>query len=112
MTAKERYLEWRQSRKALSPVIASLAMIAADEETVRLRKKGVEWTQSQIDDIRELKRDTYLEVYIAIMLSSPQLEARFDREWAEISDRPNEWWWARREWSIALWRAQMGVPRG
>lgn len=108
MTAKEAYIEERSFKRPVMPVVASLAIAAADSQARHSRR---EFTVQNKTDMDELRRDVEFEVYIAVMLSTPHLERDFEAAFRSIANNPIEWWWSRREWSIGLWRAQLGVPR-
>lgn len=111
MTLKEAYIERRSFKRPVLPIVASMAIIQADALAWRLRNKGKVFKKSNKADMDELRRDVEFEVYIAVMSSTPWLERDFHRAYRSIVNNPIEWWWARREWSIGLWRAQLGVPR-
>lgn len=114
MTLKEAYIEERSFKRPVLPIVASLAIaiINADCLARRMRQKGKVFTEANKSDMDELRRDVEFEVYIAVMLSTPHLERDFEAAYRSIANNPIEWWWARREWSIGMWRAQLGVPRG
>lgn len=111
MTLKEAYIEERSFKRPVMPVVASMAIIQADMLARRLRNEGRSFTKANKTDMDELRRDVEFEVYIAVMLSTPHLERDFHAAFRSIANNPIEWWWARREWSIGMWRAQLGVPR-
>lgn len=108
MTLKEAYIEERSFKRPVMPVVASLAIAAADSQARHSRR---EFTAQNKIDMDELRRDVEFEVYIAVMLSTPHLERDFHAAFRSIANNPIEWWWARREWSIGMWRAQLGVTR-
>lgn len=108
MTAKEACIEERSFKRPVMPIVASLAIAAADAQARHSRR---EFTAQNKTDMDELRRDVEFEVYIAVMLSTPWLERDFHAAFRSIANNPIEWWWARREWSIGMWRAQLGVPR-
>ena len=111
MTAKEAYIEERSFKRPVMPIVATIAIINADCLARRMKKEGKVFTKANKSDMDELRRDVEFEVYIAVMLSTPHLERDFHAAFRSIANNPIEWWWARREWSIGMWRAQLGVPR-
>lgn len=108
MTAKEAYIEERSFKRPVLPIVASLAIAMADSQARHLRR---EFSRAHRAEMNDLRRDVEFEVYIAVMLSTPHLERKFRAAYRGIRNKPIEWWWTRRHWSIGLWRAQLGVPR-
>lgn len=110
MTKREDLESKRYAQRTLSPVVARLSIGAANVHARRIGDHYV-FSSSTLADLEELRRDVFVELSIAITMSTPQLLEMFESAYNDALQKNNQWWYVRRNWCIKLWRHQFGVER-